>query len=51
MTTEGAGVTLSIGIAPFDGADGRGPDALLKVADEAMDRAKGGGGGAVARAI
>ena len=50
-TTEGAGVSLSIGIAPFDGVDGRGPDTLLKVADEAMYRAKGGGGGAVARAV
>jgi diguanylate cyclase (GGDEF)-like protein/PAS domain S-box-containing protein len=50
-TTEGAMVSLSIGIASFDGADGRGPDGLLKDADEAMYRAKSGGGGAVARAL
>ena len=50
-TTEGASVSLSIGIAPFSGGDGRGPDELLKDADEAMYRAKGGGGGAVARAL
>ena len=50
-TTEGAHVSLSIGVAPFVGGDGRGPDELLKDADEAMYRAKGRGGGAVARAL
>ena len=50
-STEGAKVSLSIGIAPYEGADGRGPDELLKDADDAMYRAKSGGGGAVARAL
>ena len=50
-STEGADVSLSIGVAPFQGGDGRGPDELLKDADEAMYRAKGRGGGAVARAV
>jgi len=49
-TTEGAEVSLSIGLAPFDRGDGRGPDEPLRAADEAMYRAKGRGGGAVARA-
>jgi diguanylate cyclase (GGDEF)-like protein/PAS domain S-box-containing protein len=50
-TTEGAEVSLSIGLAPFDRGDGREPDELLRAADEAMYRAKGRGGGAVARAV
>jgi diguanylate cyclase (GGDEF)-like protein/PAS domain S-box-containing protein len=46
---DGAGVTLSIGVAPFAG-DGHDADALVKAADEAMYRAKGAGGGAITRA-
>ena len=46
---DGAGVSLSMGVAPFEG---EGPDAdeLLKAADTAMYRAKSRGGGAIARA-
>jgi diguanylate cyclase (GGDEF)-like protein/PAS domain S-box-containing protein len=44
---DGAGVSVSVGVAPFEGA-GEDGDALLKAADAAMYRAKGGGGGAVA---
>jgi len=47
---EGAGLSLSIGVAAFEGDSGRDPDVLLKAADVAMYRAKAGGGGAVARA-
>ena len=49
-TDEGAEVSLSIGLAPFDRGDGHGPDELLRAADEAMYRAKSRGGGAIARA-
>ena len=46
---DGAGVSLSMGVAPFEG---EGPDAdkLLKAADTAMYQAKSRGGGAIARA-
>ncbi len=50
-TTEGAEVSMSIGLAPFDRGDGREPDELLRAADEAMYRAKSRGGGGVARAV
>ena len=50
-TTEGAGVSLSIGLATFERADGRGPDEVLRAADEAMYRAKSRGGSAVARSV
>jgi diguanylate cyclase (GGDEF)-like protein/PAS domain S-box-containing protein len=46
---DGAGVTLSIGVAPFEG-EGHDADALVKAADDAMYRAKAGGGGAITRA-
>jgi len=46
---DGAGVSLSMGVAPFQG-DGQGADKLLKAADTAMYRAKSRGGGAIARA-
>jgi diguanylate cyclase (GGDEF)-like protein/PAS domain S-box-containing protein len=49
-TSEGAGVSLSIGLATFQRGDGRGPDEVLRAADEAMYRAKSRGGSAVARA-
>jgi diguanylate cyclase (GGDEF)-like protein/PAS domain S-box-containing protein len=49
-SADGAGVSLSIGVAPFGGRFGTEPDELLKAADAAMYRAKAGGGGAVARA-
>jgi diguanylate cyclase (GGDEF)-like protein len=49
-TSEGAYVSLSIGVAAFDRGDGRGPDELLRAADAAMYQAKGRGGSAVARA-
>jgi diguanylate cyclase (GGDEF)-like protein/PAS domain S-box-containing protein len=46
---DGAGVSLSLGLAPFEGA-GLVADELLRAADAAMYRAKGRGGGAIARA-
>jgi diguanylate cyclase (GGDEF)-like protein/PAS domain S-box-containing protein len=49
-TDEGAEVSLSIGVAPFESDDERGADALLHEADAAMYRAKSRGGSAVARA-
>jgi diguanylate cyclase (GGDEF)-like protein/PAS domain S-box-containing protein len=45
----GAGVSLSLGVAPFDGP-GLEPDELLRAADAAMYQAKSRGGGAIARA-
>jgi diguanylate cyclase (GGDEF)-like protein/PAS domain S-box-containing protein len=46
---DGAGVSLSLGVAPFEGA-GQEADELMRAADAAMYRAKGRGGGAIARA-
>jgi diguanylate cyclase (GGDEF)-like protein/PAS domain S-box-containing protein len=46
---DGAGVSLSLGVAPFEGA-GHEPDELLRAADAAMYQAKSRGGGAIARA-
>ena len=46
---DGAGVSLSLGVAPFDGT-GCEPDELLRAADAAMYQAKHRGGGAIARA-
>ena len=45
----GAGVSLSLGVAPFEGT-GLEPDELLRAADAAMYQAKSRGGGAIARA-
>ena len=45
----GAGVSLSLGVAPFEGT-GLEPDGLLRAADAAMYQAKSRGGGAIARA-
>ena len=41
---DGAGVSLSLGVAPFEGA-GHEPDELLRAADAAMYQAKSRGGG------
>jgi len=49
-TTEGERVCLSIGVASFEAGESSDPDALLKLADEAMYRAKARGGSAVVRA-
>jgi diguanylate cyclase (GGDEF)-like protein/PAS domain S-box-containing protein len=46
---DGAGVSLSLGVAPFEGT-GLEPDELLRAADAAMYQAKSRGGGAIARA-
>jgi diguanylate cyclase (GGDEF)-like protein len=46
---DGAGVSLSLGVAPFEGA-GHEADELLRAADAAMYQAKARGGGAIARA-
>ena len=46
---DGAGVSLSLGVAPFEGK-GLEPDELLRAADAAMYQAKSRGGGATARA-
>jgi len=49
-SADSAGVSLSVGVAPFGGRFGVAADELLKAADAAMYRAKAGGGGAVERA-
>jgi diguanylate cyclase (GGDEF)-like protein/PAS domain S-box-containing protein len=46
---DGAGVSLSLGVAPFEGS-GLEPDELMRAADAAMYQAKSRGGGAIARA-
>jgi diguanylate cyclase (GGDEF)-like protein len=52
LTVEGNRVPLaiSVGVAPFDGRSGVGPEELLSSADQAMYVVKAGGGGGAAEA-